>query len=85
MFMCHSASAEWTEAGGLTKCIDQSVEVELILGGVTMDHSQSKLEPDYRQTDSTEILNSNLNKEEEELKEVSKDHATPIFRTCNFH
>jgi hypothetical protein len=39
-----------------------------------MDHSRSKLESDHRQTDSTELANSNLNKEEE-LKEVSKDHA----------
>lgn len=37
-----------------------------------MDHSQSKLESDHRQTDSTELPNSNLNKE---LKEVSQDHA----------
>jgi hypothetical protein len=37
-----------------------------------MDHRQSKLE--HRQTDSSELPNSNLNKEEE-LKEVSKDHA----------
>jgi hypothetical protein len=39
-----------------------------------MDHSQSKLESDHRQTDSTELPNSNLNKEEE-WKEVSQDHA----------
>jgi hypothetical protein len=39
-----------------------------------MDHRQSKLESDHRQTDSSELPDSNLNKEEE-LKEVSKDHA----------
>ncbi|MDB5054248.1 MAG: hypothetical protein JWM44_2298 [Bacilli bacterium] len=80
----HSADAElhinilrkelivWSTARGIVQ--DRSVVVKLILGGVTMDQSQSKLESDHRQTDSSELPNSYLNKEEE-LKEVSKDHA----------
>jgi hypothetical protein len=39
-----------------------------------MDHRQSKLESDHRQTDSSELPNSNLNKEAV-LKEVSQDQA----------
>jgi hypothetical protein len=41
-----------------------------------MDHRQSKLESDYRQTDFSELPNSNPN-EKEELKEPSKDHTNP--------